>query len=57
VTARYLNLLKSGGSGLSMALLKTAGVDLTQQATVQASGGPDGGTGGRQLEAEAGKIK
>lgn len=36
VTARYLELLKSGGSDYSMALLKAAGVDLTQQATVQA---------------------
>jgi oligoendopeptidase F len=36
VTARYLNLLKSGGNDHPMALLKKAGVDLTQQATVQA---------------------
>jgi oligoendopeptidase F len=36
VTRRYLNLLKSGGSDYPMALLKTAGVDLMQRATVQA---------------------
>ena len=36
VTERYLNLLKSGGSDYPMALLKKAGVDLTQRATVQA---------------------
>lgn len=36
VTARYLNLLKSGGSDYPMELLKKAGVDLTLRATVQA---------------------
>ena len=36
VTERYLNLLKSGGSDYPMELLKKAGVDLTQRATVQA---------------------
>jgi oligoendopeptidase F len=36
VIARYLSLLKSGGNDHPMALLKKAGVDLTQQATVQA---------------------
>ena len=35
-TERYLNLLKSGGSDYPMELLKRAGVDLTQRATVQA---------------------
>lgn len=33
---RYMTLLKSGGSDYPMELLKKAGVDLTQQATVQA---------------------
>ena len=36
VTARYLGLLKSGGSDHPMGLLKQAGVDLTQPATVEA---------------------
>ena len=36
VTRRYLDLLKSGGSDYPMELLKKAGVDLTQRATVQA---------------------
>ena len=35
-TQRYLTLLKSGGSDYPMELLKKAGVDLTQRATVQA---------------------
>lgn len=35
-TARYLDLLKSGGNDHPMAQLKKAGVDLTQRATVQA---------------------
>ncbi|MCD2340183.1 oligoendopeptidase F [Ideonella azotifigens] len=35
-TARYLNMLKAGGSDHPMAELKQAGVDLTQRATVQA---------------------
>jgi len=35
-TERYLALLKSGGSDQPMTLLKTAGVDLTQRATIQA---------------------
>jgi oligoendopeptidase F len=35
-TDRYLALLKSGGSDHPMTLLKNAGVDLTQRATVQA---------------------
>jgi oligoendopeptidase F len=56
VTARYLNLLKSGGSDYPMALLKTAGVDLTQQATVQAVVDQMEELV-TQLEAEAAKIK
>jgi oligoendopeptidase F len=36
VTRRYLDLLKSGGSDYPMELLKKAGVDLSQRATVQA---------------------
>jgi oligoendopeptidase F len=56
VTARYLNLLKSGGSDYPMALLKTAGVDLTQQATVQAVVDQMDELV-TQLEAEAAKIK
>lgn len=35
-TARYLDLLGSGGNDYPMAQLKKAGVDLTQRATVQA---------------------
>ena len=35
-TERYLTLLKSGGNDYPMNLLKKAGVDLTQKATVQA---------------------
>ena len=35
-TARYLDLLGSGGNDYPMAQLKQAGVDLTQRATVQA---------------------
>ena len=35
-TARYLDLLKSGGSDHPMALLRKAGVDLARPATVQA---------------------
>jgi oligoendopeptidase F len=35
-TGRYLELLKSGGSDQPMKLLKKAGVDLEQRATVQA---------------------
>nr|MBP6508321.1 oligoendopeptidase F [Opitutaceae bacterium] len=35
-TARYLTLLKSGGSDYPMSLLQKAGVDLTQRETVQA---------------------
>lgn len=36
-TARYLELLSSGGNDHPMAQLKKAGVDLTQRATVQAA--------------------
>lgn len=35
-TERYLTLLKSGGNDHPMQQLRTAGVDLTQRATVQA---------------------
>jgi oligoendopeptidase F len=35
-TERYLHLLKSGGSDHPMTLLKQAGADLTQRATIQA---------------------
>ncbi len=35
-TERYLTLLKAGGSDYPMDLLKRAGVDLSQRATVQA---------------------
>jgi len=35
---RYLGLLRAGGSGFPMDLLKTAGVDLSQPETVQAVG-------------------
>ena len=35
-TARYLELLRSGGNDHPMAQLKKAGVDLTQRATIQA---------------------
>jgi oligoendopeptidase F len=55
VTARYLELLKSGGSDYPMALLKAAGVDLTQQATVQAVVDQMDELVA-QLEAEAAKI-
>jgi oligoendopeptidase F len=56
VTARYLNLLKSGGSDHPMALLKAAGVDLTQEATVQAVVDQMDELV-TQLEVEAAKIK
>ena len=56
VTERYLNLLKSGGSDYPMALLKKAGVDLTQRATVQAVVDQMDELVS-QLEAEAAKIQ
>ena len=55
VTERYLNLLKSGGSDYPMALLKKAGVDLTQRSTVQAVVDQMDELVS-QLEAEAAKI-
>ena len=55
-TARYLNLLKSGGSDHPVALLKRAGVDLTRQATVQAVVDQMDELV-TQLETEAAKIK
>ncbi|HUJ42873.1 MAG TPA: oligoendopeptidase F [Opitutaceae bacterium] len=55
-TERYLNLLKSGGSDYPMELLKRAGVDLTQRATVQAVIDQMDELVS-QLEAEAAKIK
>jgi oligoendopeptidase F len=55
-TQRYLNLLKSGGSDYPMELLKKAGVDLTQRATVQAVVDQMDELVSR-LEAEAAKIK
>jgi len=56
VTERYLNLLKSGGSDYPMELLKKAGVDLTQRATVQAVIDQMDELVS-QLETEAAKIK
>ena len=56
VTERYLNLLKSGGSDYPMALLKKAGVDLTQRSTVQAVVDQMDELVS-QLEAEAAKIQ
>jgi oligoendopeptidase F len=56
VTERYLNLLKSGGNDYPMALLKKAGVDLTQRATVQAVVDQMDELVS-QLEAEAAKIQ
>ena len=56
VTARYLGLLKSGGSDYPMELLKKAGVDLTQRATVQAVIDQMDELVS-QLEAEAARIK
>lgn len=55
-TARYLTLLKSGGNDYPMTQLKQAGVDLTQQATVQAVVDQMNELVG-QMEAEAAKIK
>ncbi len=55
-TERYLNLLKSGGSDYPMELLKKAGVDLTQRATVQAVIDQMDELVA-QLEAEAARIK
>ncbi len=55
-TARYLDLLKSGGSDYPMNELKKAGVDLTQRATVQAVVDQMDELVS-QLEAEAAKIK
>ncbi|HBW19606.1 MAG TPA: oligoendopeptidase F, partial [Actinobacteria bacterium] len=56
VTERYLTLLKSGGSDYPMELLKKAGVDLTQRATVQAVIDQMDELVS-QLETEAAKIK
>jgi oligoendopeptidase F len=54
--ARYLTMLKGGGSDYPMALLKRAGVDLTKRETIQAV--IDQMTDlVDQLEAEAGKIE
>jgi oligoendopeptidase F len=55
-TERYLTLLKSGGSDYPMNLLKKAGVDLTQRATVQAVIDQMDELVS-QLEAEAARIK
>jgi oligoendopeptidase F len=55
-TERYLDLLKSGGSDYPMELLKKAGVDLTQRATVQAVIDQMDELVS-QLEAEAARIK
>ena len=56
VTARYLDLLKSGGSDYPMALLQRAGVDLSRPATVQAVIDQMDELV-TQLEAEAARIK
>ncbi len=55
-TARYLGLLKAGGSDYPMEELKRAGVDLTQKATVQAVIDQMDELVS-QLEAEAAKIQ
>ena len=55
-TQRYLALLRSGGSDYPMALLQKAGVDLTQQATVQAVVDQMNDLVS-QMEAEAAKIE
>ncbi len=52
---RYLNLLRSGGNGQPMELLKKAGVDLTQRGPVQAVVDQMDGLV-TQLENEAAKI-
>jgi oligoendopeptidase F len=54
-TERYLNLLRSGGNDQPMELLRKAGVDLTQRATVQAVVDQMDGLV-TQLEAEAARI-
>ncbi|MFI5357222.1 MAG: oligoendopeptidase F [Opitutales bacterium] len=53
---RYLTMLKSGGSDYPMELLKRAGVDLTQPATIQAVIDQMSDLVG-QMEAEATKIE
>ena len=55
-TERYLALLKAGGSDYPMDLLKRAGVDLSQRATVQAVIDQMDQLV-TQLEAEAAKIR
>jgi oligoendopeptidase F len=55
-TARYLDLLKSGGNDLPMAQLKKAGVDLSRRETIQAVVDQMDLLVG-QMEAEAAKIR
>jgi len=55
-TARYLELLQSGGNDQPMKQLQKAGVDLTQRATVQAVIDQMAGLVAR-MESEAAKIR